>query len=215
MSSTASSATVRSVRARPRKAEPVDASLYRAINGLAARTGWAHPLFISYAKYGVALFAALLLAGWWLARRRTDINAVAAVVWAGAAAVVALGLGQVIGHAIDRARPYAVLPTAHVLITRTSDFSFPSDHATAVGAVAAGLWLADHRLGVLAAGLAVLMAFARVYIGAHYPGDVAAGLVLGAGIAVALHPFAARGLRPMLGRLAQSPLRLLVAPRRA
>jgi len=191
----------------------MDASLYRAVNRLAARTGWAHPLFIAYAKYGVVLFAALLLAGWWLARRRADIDAVAGVVWAGAGAVVALGVGQVIGHAIDRARPYAVMPTAHVLITRTSDFSFPSDHATAVGAVAIGLWLAHRRPGVLAAGLAIVMAFARVYVGAHYPGDVAGGLLLGAGIVLAFRPIALRMLRPFLGRLAQSRLRLLVAPR--
>jgi undecaprenyl-diphosphatase len=192
----------------------MDASLYRAVNRLAARTGWAHALFIAYAKYGVVLFAALLVAGWWLARR-ANIDAVAGVVWAGAGALVALGVGQVIGHAIDRARPYAVMPTAHVLITRTSDFSFPSDHATAVGAVAAGLWLVHRRLGVLAAGLAVVMAFARVYVGAHYPGDVAGGLLLGAGIVVALHGAAAKMLAPVLGRLARSPLRLLVAPRHA
>jgi undecaprenyl-diphosphatase len=145
----------------------MDASLYRAINRLAARTGWAHPLFVAYAKYGVLLFAVLLLAGWWVARSHADIDAVAAIVWAGAGAVLALGVGQLIGHAVDRARPYAVMPTAHVLITRTSDFSFPSDHATAVGAVAAGLWLTHHRLGLLAAGLAVVMAFARVYVGAR------------------------------------------------
>jgi undecaprenyl-diphosphatase len=193
----------------------MDASLYRAVNRLAARTGWAQPLFIAYAKYGVVLFAALLLAGWWLARRSADIAAAAAVVWAGAAAVLALGIGQLIGHAVDRARPYAVMPTAHLLIARTSDFSFPSDHATAVGAVAAGLWLAQRRLGLLAAGLAVVMAFARVYVGAHYPGDVAAGLLLGAGIVVALHLIAAKILRPILARLAQSPLRLLVTPRHA
>ena len=193
----------------------MDASLYRAVNRLAGRTGWAHPLLIAYAKYGLVLFAALLLAGWWLARRSADIDAVAAVVWAGAAAVAALGVGQVIGHAIDRARPYAVMPTAHVLITRTSDFSFPSDHATAVGAVAAGLWLANRRLGLLAAGLGVVMAVARVYVGAHYPGDVAAGLVLGAVTVVALRPVARKVLRPVLARLAESPLRPLVAPRKA
>lgn len=191
----------------------MDASLYRAINRLAARTGWAHPLFIAYAKYGVLVFAVLLLAGWWVARSHADIDAVAAVVWAGAGAVVALGVGQLIGHAVDRARPYAVMPTAHVLITRTSDFSFPSDHATAVGAVTAGLWLANRRLGLLAAGLAVVMAFARVYVGAHYPGDVAAGLLLGAVIVVGLQPIARRILRPVLSRLSESPLRLLVASR--
>ena len=193
----------------------MDASLFRTVNRLAARTGWAHPLFIAYAKYGVALFAALLLAGWWLARRRADVDGMASVIWGGAGALVALGVAQQIGHAVDRARPYAVMPTVHVLITRTSDFSFPSAHATAVGAVAAGLWLAHRRLGAIAAGLALVMAFARVYVGAHYPGDVAAGLLLGAAITVALQPVAARILRPLLGRLAQSPLRNLVVPRRA
>ena len=76
----------------------MDASLYRAINRLAARTGWAHPLFIAYAKYGVVLFAVLLLAGWWLARSSADLDAVAVIVWAGAGAVLALGVGQLIGH---------------------------------------------------------------------------------------------------------------------
>ena len=85
----------------------------RTMNRLADRTGWAHSFLHCHAKYGVIVFAVLLLAGWWLARSRADIDAVAAVVWAGAGAVVALGVGQLIGHAVDRARPYAVMPTAH------------------------------------------------------------------------------------------------------
>ena len=52
----------------------------------------------------------------------------------------------------------------------TKDFSFPSDHATVAGAVAGGLGIVDRRLGRIAVGLAVLMAAARVYVGAHYPG---------------------------------------------
>jgi undecaprenyl-diphosphatase len=73
----------------------------------------------------------------------------------------------------------------HLLIGRTTDFSFPSDHATVVGAVAAGLMFTNHRWGSVAAALAVVMAFARVYVGAHYPGDVVAGLALGAAVAAA------------------------------
>jgi membrane-associated phospholipid phosphatase len=48
------------------------------------------------------------------------------------------------------------------------------------GAVAAGVLLVNRSLGLLATLAAALMAFARVYIGAHYPWDVFGGLALGA-----------------------------------
>ena len=192
------------------KASEVDAALYRQVNRFAHATGFAHPVLVAYAKYGIALFGLLLLAGWWQARRAGDRRAVAASLWGGSGALAALGVAQLIGHVVDRARPYTLMPAAHVLIDRTADFSFPSDHATAVGAVAAGLWLANRRLGRLAAGLAVLMAFARVYVGAHYPGDVLAGLVVGAALVVALWPLARRILQPVLAVVERSPLALLV-----
>jgi undecaprenyl-diphosphatase len=158
----------------------LDASLFRLVNRLAGRTAWAHGLAVAYAKLGIGLFALLLLAGWWSARAQNDPKVMATVLWAGAGCLVALGLNQVVGGLVGRARPYAAMPDVHVLISRTSDFSFPSDHAVAVGAVATGLLVANRRLGGAAAALALLMAVARVYVGAHYPGDVAAGLVVGA-----------------------------------
>ncbi|MCA1846188.1 MAG: phosphatase PAP2 family protein [Actinobacteria bacterium] len=183
------------------------------MNRFADRTSFAHPLVVAYAKYGMAVFAVLLLVGSWSARRAGNRRSMAAVVWGGAGAVAALGVGQLIGHVVDRARPYALMPTAHVLIDRTSDFSFPSDHATAVGAVAAGLWLANRRLGLLAGGLALLMAFSRVYVGAHYPGDVVVGLVVGAGVVIVLWPIAGRLLHPVLRMVAASPLAFLLGSR--
>jgi len=84
----------------------------------------------------------------------------------------------------------------------------PSDHATA-GAVAVGLLFANRRWGIVAAVLAALMAFTRVYVGAHYVSDVA-GLALG-GLVVAVGWFT---VVPVLRRfavwLACSPLRPLV-----
>ena len=74
-----------------------------------------------------------------------------------------------------------------VLATRSADFSFPSDHAVMAGAVAVGLVFVSRRLAALAAVAALVMAFARVYIAAHYPADVAVGLVLGAVVAVAVY----------------------------
>ena len=176
----------------------MDGSLFRWINRLAERTSWARGFFTAFAKYGIVLFAVLLLAAYIEGRRHGDLRAVAASVWSAAAALAALGIGQIIGGTIDRARPYATMSGIHLLIDKTTDFSFPSDHATAVGALAAGLLLANRRWGVIGAVLALLMGFARVYVGAHYPLDVLAGLALG-GLVATLGGFV---LVPTLVRLA-------------
>lgn len=187
----------------------LDASLFRATNRLADRTSWAHGPVVAYAKVGIAAFAVLLLLGWWDARGVGDLDQVARVLWAGAGAVAAVGLNQIVGGLVDRARPYATMPSAHVLVSRTSDFSFPSDHAVAAGAVAAGLLLAHRRLGATAVVLAVMMAAARVYVGAHYPGDVIAGLLLGAAVVTLGSRLAVPLLRALAAALDRSPLRAL------
>jgi len=68
------------------------------------------------------------------------------------------------------------MTNVHVLVDKTTDFSFPSDHATVAGTDAVGLLFANRRWGIVAGALAVLVAFTRVYIGAHSPDDVLAGL---------------------------------------
>lgn len=150
-----------------------------------------------YAGYGIVAFAGLLLVAFLRSRHRNDLRAIAGSLWAGAAALIALGIGQLIGNAVDRARPYQTLTGVHVLIDRTTDFSFPSDHATTVGAVAVGLLLVERRLGLIATVAALAMAFTRVYVGAHYPLDVLAGLVLGGTVAFT----GARLLVPLLERI--------------
>jgi membrane-associated phospholipid phosphatase len=72
-----------------------------------------------------------------------------------------------------------------VLGTCGKDFSFPSDHAVMAGATAAGILLVTRGLLAWVAVLAALaLAFSRVYIAAHYPHDVLAGLLLGAAVSV-------------------------------
>jgi undecaprenyl-diphosphatase len=189
----------------------VDSSLYRSVNRLADRTTWAHSIVRTYAKDGIAVFAVLLVVGWLIERRRNDLVGVAGVIGTGFGTLLAVGLVQFIGHAVDRARPYTAMPASHLLVAKTNDFSFPSDHATAVGAVALGLLLVHRRLGSVVCVLAVAMAFARVYVGAHYPGDVVAGLVLGGVTAVAVRPIAIRLLVPLLDRARRTHLGVVVA----
>ena len=161
----------------------LDDQLLADVNDLARHTPWLHGAVFGYATYGLVLFAALLLAGLWLARTRTN-RALAAAGWACLATPTAIGLNQPLVSFVAEARPYTTHPDLLVLASRSSDFSFPSDHAVMAGAAAAGLWLASRLLGGIATVASLLMAFARVYIAAHYPWDVVAGLVFGALVAL-------------------------------
>lgn len=192
---------------------------YLDLNRFARATPWAHGFMAFYALIGglVALGLVLLVA-WW--RARTDPEAaaaVAAVLWAGVGAALAVAIGQPINHLVAEARPYDVLRGVEVLVPRTHDFSFPSDHATVVGAVIAGLWLAgrDRPFAVLATVVGFFLAFSRVYVGAHYPGDVVAGVLLGAVVVIVLRPLVLPVLYGAAKWLGGTPFRALVlAPSR-
>jgi membrane-associated phospholipid phosphatase len=100
---------------------------------------------------------------------------------------VALLVAQPIANAIDRARPFVAHPSqSHLLIGRSTDPSFPSDHATGAFAIAVAIWMYDRTFGAVFLLLAVLVSFARVYVGTHYPGDVVGGAILGALVALLL-----------------------------
>ncbi len=184
--------------------------LFGSVNEFARDTGWLHGPVLAYASYGIVLFAIVLVAGWWTARSRGD-RCVAAALWAGGGTLLAVAVNQPIVAAVHEARPFTDLPGALVLAHRSADFSFPSDHAVMAGAVTAGVFLVSRRLGVVAAVAAVLMAAARVYVGVHYPRDVAAGLAVGAAVVLLGWLLLRRPLTWLVSRVAQSPLRSLVS----
>jgi len=159
-------------------------SWFLSVNDFARATPWLHAPMRIFAQYGIVLFAALLLWSWWRARRSADARTMAAALWAPVGALVAIGVNQPISNLVAEPRPYTVFPHALVLVGRSSDYSFPSDHAVLAGAVAAGVMLTHRRLGLVALLAAIVMAFARVYVGAHFPRDVIVGLLLGAGVVV-------------------------------
>ena len=159
----------------------LDYALFRAVNGLAGRGGALDAMMIGSAKYLPIVFALALVALWltWSARNQR------AALLAGVSALIALGLGQIIGKAFPRPRPY-LSHAVNQLIPPSLDTSFPSDHAILGFAVAVMIWKYNRKAGAVLLVLALLIAIARIFVGAHYPGDVLGGAVLGALTSVAL-----------------------------
>jgi membrane-associated phospholipid phosphatase len=73
-----------------------------------------------------------------------------------------------------------------VLVSRSTDPGFPSDHAAASIAIAVAVFLMHRRIGIVVVVVALLVCCSRVFVGAHYPGDVAVGALIGAGVTLLL-----------------------------
>ena len=182
----------------------LDDRVMDAVNRFARDTPALHGLVLGYATYGLALFLVLLLAALVVARQRSSRD-LAATGWTALATLIAVALNQPLGHLVHERRPYAVHPQLLRLAHVTTDFSFPSDHAVMAGAVAAGLLIAHRRLGLVAVVAALAMAFSRVYIAAHYPWDVVAGLAFGAFVALGGWALLQRPLTATTAWLRRSP----------
>lgn len=97
---------------------------------------------------------------------------------------LAMGAGDLLAYRVikplaSRLRPE---PAGVAVIMRApvgGRYGFPSNHSVNAGAAAAVLSVAYPGGTFAFAGLALLVGYSRIYVGAHYPADVAAGLLLG------------------------------------
>ncbi len=104
--------------------------------------------------------------------------------------LLAVGLGDTlvcntIKQLLHRPRPFLALAGVHVpdAIGRTPSGSMPSSHAANWFAAAVVTFIYYRRSVWFMLPLAMLVGFSRIYNGVHYPSDVLAGAVLGAGYA--------------------------------
>lgn len=133
------------------------------------------------ADYAIYLVPLSLLAMWLSGdarRRETALHACCAT-------LLALGINQVIGMLWPHPRPF-VMGVGHSFLEHTPDPSFPSDHGTIFACIALTLLLdGATRYGVAILLTGLVVAWARVFVGVHFPLDMV-GAIGAAGVAVFL-----------------------------
>ena len=162
----------------------MDIALTQFINNLSGRIPAFDQVMITITNYGIYVLVAATALLWWKRDQRAEARHACLV--AGLSFLASLALNQVLLLYLHRVRPYDA-GVSHLLITPNPDWSFPSDHATAVAAIIAGLWLKKlPRIAALFGAFAVLICFSRVYVGVHYVSDVVGGAAIGTLVAVVL-----------------------------
>src|SRR3954471_7985225 len=140
------------------------------------------------ANHGVLWFAAAAA----MAAARTPRARRAAARGLASLSLASLTINTLGKRSVRRPRPVLdPVPLVRQLKRQPITTSFPSGHAAAAAAFAAGVALESPAWGAAVAPVAFSVAMSRVYTGVHFPSDVLAGAALGAGAA-----FAVRGLVP-------------------
>jgi len=162
----------------------LDAALTTWINGWAGHFAAADALMTWLSALGIPGLVLAVALQWWLPR--PDRSRRHVLVAAGLSFLLGLGFNQIILLFIQRLRPYDV-GVSRLLVERSADFSFPSDHATASIAIAAAFLMHGlKRQGLAFLAAAVLLAVSRIYIGTHFLGDVVGGAITGTAAAAAV-----------------------------
>jgi membrane-associated phospholipid phosphatase len=189
----------------------INIQLLFTINALARSTPWLQLWMAFYATAGgLVVFAELMFIGWWIARRRGELEAVAVALWTPLGMLVAVGINNPIAAAFAERRPYLMYTSLLTLPEHSWTPGFPSDHAVIAGAVTATLFLVSRPLGCWSALAAALLSFSRVYVAESYPADVLVGLVLGAAISLIGYLLVRRVVLRLLSMADPTIFRLLI-----
>jgi len=160
----------------------LNARLFLLINNISHHSRVLDAIMIFFARYAPFLLIGFLIYLWFLTREMGRRMAVRAAV----SGALSIGAARVIGLLHYQAIP-SVLGFGRPLILHAANNSFPSDHASFSFGLAMSLLFSGSGLWPQAMAIAILIAFARVFVGVHFPLDVAVGAAVGALAAGLVH----------------------------
>ncbi len=185
----------------------VDALLSTELNLLHALNTFRLPLLdpalqlLTNTAYGISA-ACLLAVGFMALWKRTKQ-------WQSQACMIAIGVGSsavvalLLKHGITRVRPFVTHPELVTQLADASLLSFPSGHTTVAFAMAILLKGLFPKAGIgrIAIIWAFAVAYSRMALGVHYPGDVLAGILTSAVVCSAVLSLAKRPVTFILDSL--------------
>ncbi len=173
--------------------ERIDARLYLLINELP------HPRWLNTLVYAATVLAT---GGWiWVGAVFTAYLFRVPRSWRALVQLLPSLVGATwiveypIKSAFRRRRPFIEVVRALVIGKKPGSFSFPSGHTASSFASAWVLGTVWPRGRPLFYSLAASIGFSRIYVGAHYPGDVTAGALFGTVLAELFRLIVSRVLR--------------------
>jgi membrane-associated phospholipid phosphatase len=161
----------------------LDVSIFRALNDFVGRNPTFDRILANHEILKGPLFAVIVGVLWYwpdkeMSRRREALLMM----------MVVVGLSLVVNRTLSTLLPFRVRPMHSIganapLGDWHPNFmqwsSFPSDNATYLFAIAAGLWIISRWLGLFFGVYAAWVVLARVSLGIHYPSDVFVGALIG------------------------------------
>lgn len=175
--------------------EGINRSLFLALNAPAGLTGVSLYLAIGAAKYSIVVLVAIVL--WrWLRGNSRDRSVVVHIVLA---VLPALAINYLFGLAFFHPRPF-MIGLGQTYLAHAPEASFPSDHATFMWTIAFGMlyWSPARPSSWIAMLLAALTSWARVFLGAHFPFDIAGSMAVALVSVATFAPFRSLTARKLI-----------------
>ena len=169
--------------------------------------------FVSAFASSPAFVVPLLMIALWIWGEPSKRGALLAVT---GGVLVGLGVNQALGALYFEPRPF-MIGLGRTVLAHPPDNSFPSDHATFIWSLGAGV-IATRSARWWAAAICLYgaaVAWSRVYLGLHFPVDMIASMavaIVSGGVARLGQPLATRWALPLAEGIYEASLRLLRVP---
>lgn len=167
-------------------AQNADIRLLRTFNSPGNLSSDGFFRFVSDTEPYLVIMTPLATGGYGLVRKNEKQFRIACVI--ASSSLVCAGVTNLLKYSIGRDRPFITYPDI-IQKYHADSPSFPSGHTSSAFATATSLSLAYSKwyVAVPAYGWAATVGYSRMHLGVHYPSDVFAGAVIGAGSAWLTH----------------------------